>query len=89
MQDMSYWYWESRFASCEHFRDGCDVDAMRASVAMNRELTEDEIADLHEHMDRDRTGLDDDDIIPSAYAVTMAPKYNTAHVVVWAERGLC
>ena len=64
MQDRMYWHDEAFYASCEHFWDDCDADDLRASAAMNRELTAEEIADLHEHMDRDTTG--DDDIIPSA-----------------------
>ncbi len=87
MQDRMYWHDEAFYASCEHFWDDCDADDLRASAAMNRELTTEEIADLHEHMDRDTTG--DDDIIPSAYALERVAKLNTAYMVVWADRSTC
>lgn len=80
MQDVEYWHYEALFASCEHFWDDCDADNMRANVAASRELTSEEIADLHEHMDRDTTG--DDDIIPSAYAIRRAAIHNTAYMAV-------
>ena len=48
MQDVEYWHYEALFASCEHFWDDCDADNMRASVAADRDLTDEEIEDFPE-----------------------------------------
>lgn len=100
MQDVEYWHYEALFASCEHFWDDCDVSDMRASVAANRDLTDEEIRDYHEYLERESSlsadttpvafdTITDDDIIPAAWALIEAPKYNTVYMVVWSDPDAC
>ena len=101
MQDVGYWHYEALFASCEHFWDDCDANSMRESVAANRDLTDEEIAEFTEQMERDG-GLsvdtphavfdavtDDDGIIPAAWAPVSSPHQNHAYIVVWADSKTC
>ncbi|MCY4490935.1 MAG: hypothetical protein OXC46_05650 [Thaumarchaeota archaeon] len=101
MQDVEYWHYEAMFASCEHFWDDCDASSMRASVATNRDLTDEEIEDFNEQMEQDSglsvdtsyTAFDavtDDGIIPVAWAsIVSLPKQNHAYLVLWSDRDTC
>lgn len=86
LSDMDYWHWEQHIAMCDLFWDDCDAEQLRADLANNRELTEEEIEQIEKEMAANSdTAPSTVGHLPEAYAIITAPKYNYAYINVWAD----
>lgn len=86
LSDKDYWHWEQHIAMCDLFWDDCDAEQLRADLANNRELTEEEIEQIEKEMAANSdTAPSTVGHLPEAYALIRVDKYNYAYINVWAD----
>lgn len=90
--DWEYWTWERHISACKLEWDDCDPVQMRADLALNRELTAEEIEEIEKYLEQgdylgtvDAVEYEQGNPFPTAYAADVIPKHNNVYLNVWAN----